>query len=90
MSTLIHPTPYRANQIALGRIIFQLGRPSARFALTCNRLELHVSRHFSDTPHRCALSSSRGFVALNFADGPVQRENAELERRERRMLSWGS
>ena len=37
------------NQIVLRRIIFQLGRPSARFALTCNRRELPVPRHFSDT-----------------------------------------
>jgi hypothetical protein len=27
MSTLIHPRPFRVNQIALGRIMFQLGRP---------------------------------------------------------------
>jgi len=49
MGTLIHPKPFRVNQIVLRRIIFQLGSPSARFALTCNRLELVVPRRFSDT-----------------------------------------
>jgi hypothetical protein len=34
IGSLIHPKSFQVNQIVLRRIIFQLGRPTARFALT--------------------------------------------------------
>src|SRR5258708_36313711 len=80
MGTLIHPRPFRVNQIALGRMIFQLGRPSAQLALTCNRLELPVPRQFSDTTPPLSPFFARRLRRTHRARRPRGTGSAQIRR----------
>jgi hypothetical protein len=51
MGTLVHSTPFRVQQI----VFVAPGRPSRRFALTCDRLKLPVPRHFFSDRLRCVI-----------------------------------
>ena len=70
ISSLIHPKPFQVNQIVLRRMILQLGRSSARFALTCSdwnsqfrgisRAPLHPCPFFAPRL-RCTRRASAGW-----------------------------